>query len=215
MSMKQVNDQTRLEYYLEKEGIREHFDTPGLPFTLFTFEKGELLTTPETRLDKIIFIVEGTIQIYGIREDGSMTPVNQLASPALIGDIEFTEGGNSPLFTEARSTVSAVCLDTEEYRSSLNKDISFLHLLLSSYAEKIRLFTTLDTVTTGLVERVLLYLESISKTNSISGMEEAVLKLRCSRRQLQRVLKKLCAEGKVVKTGRGSYKLCTFKGIGQ
>lgn len=207
--MKKINSPEKLEYYLQKERIREYFDTPFLPFTLVTYEKGEFLTTPETRLDRIIFIVEGTIQIYGIRGDGSMTPVNQLASPALIGDIEFTEGGNSPLFTEARSTVSAVCLDTEEYRSSLNKDISFLHLLLSSYAEKIRLFTTLDTVTTRLEERVLLYLESIAKTNSISGMEEAVLKLRCSRRQLQRVLKKLCDEGKVEKTGRGSYRLCT------
>ena len=39
------------------------------------------------------------------------------------------------------------------------------------------------------------------------GMESATLQLRCSRRQLQRVLKKLCLQGKIEKVGKGRYRL--------
>ena len=40
----------------------------------------------------------------------------------------------------------------------------------------------------------------------LNGIEAAVLQLRCSRRQLQRVLKKLCETGQVEKTGKGRYR---------
>lgn len=89
----------------------------------------------------------------------------------------------------------------------LNSDLKFLHTLLRSYREKLRLFALVDTPARNTEQRVLLYLEKISPAHSLEGITGAVLQLRCSRRQLQRVLSKLCAEGKVIKTGKGRYQL--------
>ena len=41
---------------------------------------------------------------------------------------------------------------------------------------------------------------------SLKSIEEATNYLHCSRRQLQRILKKLCDEGKMIKEGKGSIK---------
>ena len=42
---------------------------------------------------------------------------------------------------------------------------------------------------------------------SLKSIEEATNYLHCSRRQLQRILKKLCVEGKMIKVGKGKYKI--------
>ena len=42
---------------------------------------------------------------------------------------------------------------------------------------------------------------------SLKSIEEATNYLHCSRRQLQRILKKLCDEGKMIKEGKGKYKI--------
>ena len=40
---------------------------------------------------------------------------------------------------------------------------------------------------------------------SLKSIEEATNYLHCSRRQLQRILKKLCDEGKMIKEGKGNF----------
>ena len=42
---------------------------------------------------------------------------------------------------------------------------------------------------------------------SLKSIEEATNYLHCSRRQLQRILNKLCDEGKMIKEGKGKYKI--------
>ena len=46
---------------------------------------------------------------------------------------------------------------------------------------------------------------------SLKSIEEATNYLHCSRRQLQRILKKLCDEGKMIKEGKGKYKIKGWK----
>ena len=57
-----------------------------------------------------------------------------------------------------------------------------------------------------LEEKVLLYLNEIWPSHQITSVNAAMVSLHCSRRQLQRVLKKLCDEGVLEKNGRGSYR---------
>ena len=88
-----------MEYWLDKGGIRDCFDTPDLVFQAYRYEKGEYITVPGKPMDKILFLVEGTVQIYGIREDGSLSPVNQIVSPTILGDLEFPNQEAAPFFT--------------------------------------------------------------------------------------------------------------------
>lgn len=43
--------------------------------------------------------------------------------------------------------------------------------------------------------------------DSLKSIEEAINYLHCSRRQLQRILKKLCDENILIKEGKGKYKI--------
>ena len=205
--MIEIQDKRRIEEYLKRERIRERFDTKELEFQAFQYEKGEYITSPNTRLNALMFVVEGTVRIYGIRENGSISPVNHHRGSCLLGDVEFSTPGESTFYVEAKTPVVCVALPMERYRAQLDCDVRFLHMLLNAYAEKLKLFAMLDTAAPRLEERVLVYLENICPNGELDSVDAAVLQLHCSRRQMQRVLKKLCAEEKIARIGKGRYRL--------
>ena len=205
--MKRIDDPNRIETLLAASGVRGLFDTPGLAFQGFCFEKGEYLVAPGRRMDWLFFLVEGAVRIYGIHESGSLLPVDRLNSPALLGDLEFVEEGRSTFYAEACGRVVCLALYLPPCRDALDRDLRFLHTLLRSYAGKIKLFSEMDITAATIEERVLMYMATACPGRELRGVEAAALQLRCSRRQLQRVLKKLCAEGRAEKTGKGRYRL--------
>lgn len=202
--MKKINDREEAEKlmkkYLPLEGA-------GLEPVILTFEKGELLTRQKEKTDYLMLIYSGSVKIYGILNDGGISPVNFIDAPMMIGDYDYTNHDISPFFSEAASPVSCLALSMKDCHRLLDDNVQFLHMLLKSYADKIRLFSKVDSQSTNLEDRVLLYLEHEAPAHRLTGMDKAAMTLRCSRRQLQRVLKKLCETGRIEKTGRGSYRL--------
>ncbi len=205
--MKKISDPKQVDSWLKKANIKDCFSTPNLGFFIYKYDKGEQITSPERKLEDILFVVEGAIRIYGLRDNGTISPVNQQNAPIVIGDMEFAERGNPAFFTEAVTDVTCIALPVSPYEQQLHADVRFLHVLLHSYAEKLRFFAFVDAPAGTIQERVLLYLQNICPAHELNGIEAAVLQLRCSRRQLQRALQKLCADGQVEKIGKGRYKL--------
>lgn len=204
--MKKIENELIIEKWIEENRIRENFDTKDLAFEAYTYEKGELIISPLKKQDQLLFLVEGIVQIYGILENGRMIPVNQSEKPALLGDLEFINK-TSELYCESFTDTRFVALPIEKNRQQLDTDLRFLHLLLHSYAGKLKLFTNMEIGAPRLDERVLFYMKELSPKGELQGMDTSALKLRCSRRQLQRVLKQLCEEGKICKTGKGHYRI--------
>lgn len=205
--MKRIYEPAQIAALLEKTGAQSHFDTPGLVFQAFCYEKGEYITSPGRQLDWLFFIAQGTVRIYGIHENGSLLPVDQLKNPALIGDLEYSENGRSFFFAEAATQVTCLALSVSTYRAQLEQDVRFLHTLLNSYAYKLKIFSAINITSLSIEERVLLYMQTACSQHELNGIESAVLQLRCSRRQLQRVLCKLCSENRIQKVGKGRYRL--------
>ena len=75
--MEYIRDQQRLEQYLRQEKILCRFETENLDFRLVRYQKGELLTSPFKSLPDFLFLVQGKIKIYGLREDGSSFSISQ------------------------------------------------------------------------------------------------------------------------------------------
>ena len=69
--MEYIRNKTALERALQTAGIPAYFETEGLNFRLVSFEKGELLSSPVRPLRDLLFVLEGTVQVYLLREDGS------------------------------------------------------------------------------------------------------------------------------------------------
>lgn len=208
--MKEIRDKRLIEKWLDQCGIRDHFDTPDLEFRAVQYEKGEVILSPDTMLENILFLAEGQISIYGIRDNGMMSPITAISGTALLGDMEFCEEKASPLFVEARSAVVCLVLPLRRYREQLHHDVSFLHLVLHSLSDKLNMFASMEAVSANIEDRVLFYMKE-NCGGVLDGVETAALHLRCSRRQLQRILRKLTEESRIEKNGRGRYCLTDDK----
>ena len=205
--MKELNEPDQIELYIRKSGIKERLSTEGIIFKVFRYEKGELLASPVEPLDHILFPVEGKAVIYGIRNDGTSFPISEIRKGDIIGDVEFTGSDEPVLFVEASKPVVCLAIDIKAYRKILMNDVTFLQTILASFAGKFRKIITIDAMSGNIEERVLNYMENLSPEHELYRISEAIYTLRCSRRQLQRVLRKLADEGKIMKTGKGRYKL--------
>lgn len=205
--MKELNEPDQIELYIRKSGIKEKLSTEGIIFKVFRYEKGESLASPVEPLDHILFPVEGKAVIYGIRNDGTSFPISEIRKGDIIGDVEFTGSDEPVLFVEASKPVVCLAIDIKAYRKILMNDVTFLQTILASFAGKFRKIITIDAMSGNIEERVLNYMENLSPEHELYRISEAIYALRCSRRQLQRVLRKLADEGKIMKTGKGRYKL--------
>lgn len=204
--MKRIFDSDLLTFYLKKHHISSFFDTPDLPFSLYQFEKGERLDmlNPEEYLS---FLVEGSIEISANRSDGTNYPIGCLDDFTCIGDMEFCGKRDDAHQIEARTTALCVVLPLASTKETLLLDNRFLRYLLTSVTEKLMLYSSSQSNYASLEEAFLAYLSNRCPDQTFSGVEKMAMQLHCSRRQLQRVLKKLLTEGKLVKLSKGRYRL--------
>ena len=203
--MKLIQDKTMLERYFSKQ--QAHFRQKPPVLQLVEFQKGELLNTPLVSLCCFYILAEGSVSIYDLTEDGAARYVAKAGSGTLLGDVEFSGAGRQPFYTEAAEPVLCLAMPFRENRSVLENDPAFLRFVLKQLAQKLSLSAAMDATAQTLEEKVLFFLRKVQPNHEITSVNHALQPLHCSRRQLQRVLKKLCEEGVLQKTGRGCYRL--------
>ena len=174
---------------------------------LVEFEKGEILNGPLRPISRFYIIVKGSVSIYNLTEDGSIRYIAKAASGTLLGDVEFSGEGNQSFYIEAAETVLCLAMPFRENQAILENDPVFLRFVLGQLAGKLSLSAVITASAQTLEEKVLFFLRKVQADHKISSVNHALQLLHCSRRQLQRVLKKLCDEDLIVKTGRGCYRL--------
>lgn len=205
--MKRIKNQQRLNALLEKNHIPQYFKDPDLPFQLWRFEKGEYLNNALDPLEYISFVIYGTIRIIHIRDNGSMYEVTSGSGFTILGDHEFGLHRLSPYLVETLSDVLCISLPLVHCREKLENDPVFLRHLLKSMAEKITMLSGDLSEPSNLRERVLRYMKLQCPGMVLSGVEKVAHALGCSKRQLLRILRQLCEESIVTKTGKGKYQL--------
>ena len=203
--MREITDADRLEYFFGEQ--QAHFRQRPPVLKLVEFEKGEMLSDPLQPLSRFYLIAKGSVSIYGLTEDGAIRYISKAARGTLLGDMEFSGAGNQSLYIEAAETVLCLAVPFRENQSILENDPVFLRFVLRQLAGKLSLSAVMTASAQTLEEKVLFFLGKVQADHAITSVNHALQPLHCSRRQLQRVLKKLCGEGRVVKTGRGCYRL--------
>ena len=203
--MKEIVDRDRLEHFFREQ--QAHFRQRPPVLKLVEFKKGEILNDPLQLLNRFYIIVRGSVSIYNLTEDGSIRYISKAASGTLLGDMEFSGAGNQSFYIEAAETVLCLAMPFRENLDILENDPVFLRFVLSQLAGKLSLSAVMTASAQTLEEKVLFFLRKVQADHAISSVNQALQALHCSRRQLQRVLKKLCDEGLVVKTSRGHYRL--------
>jgi len=196
-----------LQAYFEQFHIGSKFTAADLQFRLLRFGKGEFLTAPYRKLEDILFLVKGCAKIYHLRADGGISPVASVTSGTIFGDVEFATGHPTAFYSETMSEALCIGLSLSRYDSHLRKDTVFLNEMLRSVGEKLDMVSSLEASSQSLEEKLLFYLEFICPDGCLHSVNDAVMQMHCSRRQLQRVLKKLCDTGRIEKQCRGTYRL--------
>lgn len=203
--MREIVDRDRLEHFFGEQ--QSHFRQRPPVLKLMGFEKGEILNDPLQPLNRFYIIVRGSVSIYNLTEDGSIRYISKAARGTLLGDMEFSGAGNQSFYIEAAETLLCLAMPFRENRSVLENDPVFLRYVLGQLAGKLSMSAVMTASAQTLEEKVLFFLGKVQADHTIASVSQTLQPLHCSRRQLQRVLKKLCDEGLVVKTGRGSYRL--------
>lgn len=205
--MEKVYKKEITDMWLKKSCLAEYFDTAGLGFFVIRYQPGELLLEAEQSVTHFQFIVKGSAVLYYLDEDGARRNVVVVDNEGILGDMEFVTGSTPIFYTEAITPVVVLALPMEENRNRLEKDCGFLMYLLRQ-ASMVKVFTSRNVVEMPkLEERLLYHLKNECPHGTMTGMENTAVKLRCSRRQLQRVVKKLEEQGRLKKQSRGCYKL--------
>ena len=204
--MQEILDKKLKNKYLKQYQIEKLFDTPDLEFRLYRYEVGEWMNAERLTTKYLKFIVDGKWDIYSVDKNGRTFLIKHADRFALMGDVEFFEGVETGNIQEVKETVYSLELSLDKYRKILLNDNAFLRYLCRTMSQKMysvmgkALHETLE-------EQLIHYIWFECEDERMTSIEETAFRLNRSRRQLQRVLKKLVAEGILVKEARGKYRL--------
>ncbi len=204
--MKKHYDKALIATYLQQTKYESIMS--GLLEHLFVadYKKSEFVTMPLQQIHLFQIIVQGTVSIYFIRDDGSVYSLAYGRKNDLLGEMEIFQHQPGNVYAEANDDVICLALSIESSKNALLENCRFLQLVCESLTQKMESITTLDAAPASLKQRVLIYMKYKCK-GELKGLQQAAFHLNCSARQLQRILNQHEAEGIVVKTGKGAYKL--------
>ena len=210
--MKKIFERSAVEECLRKSKLAEQFCTEGLDFFVIQYQRGELLSVPGCPIPNFQFLVRGSVVLYYLDEGGNRRDAALLDEQGVLGDMEFSLGNLPVFYIEAVTPVTALALPMEKNRGKLEEDCAFLRYLLRQASRVKVLMARNMVVLPRLEERLLFYLENDCLHQTMTGMDDTAAKLHCSRRQLQRVVKKLTEQGKLEKLYKGCYRLQDLSG---
>lgn len=205
--MKKSYDKALVEAYLRQTAYEAAMR--GLLDELFViwYEKGEFVTTPLDNAYLFQIVVEGSLRIYYIRDDGTVYSLADGQKDYLLGDMELFKREPGSVYAQANDALTCLALPIPENREALLNSCLFLQLICSSLTQKMEAITRLDAAPATLKQRVLTYMRYKCESGRLAGVEKAAFHLNCSSRQLQRILNQYEAEGVVRKLGKGVYQI--------
>ncbi len=204
--MNKYYDKALIESYLKQTKYEAIMS--GLLEHLFVaeYKKSEFVTMPLQQIHLFQIIIQGTVSIYFIRDDGSVYSLANGGKNDLLGEMEIFPHQLSNVYAEANDDVICLALSIESSKNALLENCRFLQLVCESLTQKMESITTLDAAPASLKQRVLIYMKYKCK-GELKGLQQAAFQLNCSARQLQRILNQYETDGIVTKTGKGAYKL--------
>lgn len=205
--MKRIYDQAILSELCQKAHLDTMFDLGKIGFFGCEYKKGEYLCQPCEEEEYLQVVISGEVSIYHIRDDGTKYSLVQGSGLFLLGDMEFYQPSPSLFFAEAMTDTVSIAVPLKQYREKLKEDVRFLNFLVSVLSRKLFTISRSDATNVSLTDRVMNHMKYHCENGVLSGLEKNAFQLRCSSRQLLRVMTSLELQGIVEKCGKGKYAL--------
>jgi len=204
--MEKINDFKLKEKLYEKYKIKKYFETNFKDdLQLVKFKKGEIIHFEGDPLENLCFIVGGRIKVSVTQENGKSKLICFVDNFAIVGDIELFAGANCSTQSTVMKDTYCLVLSLDKYRGILLNDFVFTKHMAKELAEIILdnnesdSFNLLYPLETRVATYILLTSEDDIFKDNLTHVAEL---LATSYRHLQRVLKRLCDKGILIKEGR-------------
>ena len=173
--MKKYYDKSLVETYLKQTKYESIMS--GLLEHLFVaeYKKSEFVTMPLQQIHLFQIIVQGTVNIYFIRDDGSVYSLANGRMNDLLGEMEIFPHQPSNVYAEANDDVICLALSIESSKNALLENCRFLQLVCESLTRKMESITTLDAAPTNLKQRVLIYMKYKCSKGELKGDRKSVV----------------------------------------
>lgn len=205
--MKKIYDIQKINHYITKSKYASILLSLNVDYTLITYEKGEFASSPYEDEPLFQIVVQGSVKIYYMRENGTCYSLSNASSDIFLGDMDIFHPTNKSIYAEAIEPLTCIAFSIEKHRETLLSNHMFLALICNSLSTKIEVITTTNAVPATLTDRVLTYMKYCCDHEILKGIEQAAFHLHCSARQLQRIMNQCEKDGLVIKMGKGTYKL--------
>ena len=206
--MKKVFSKKRIEEAISKSKYREILETLPVRFFLIEYEAGEFASSPNPHSRFFQIIVNGSILIYHVRDDGSTYSLAVSERDDILGETDFFRVDYAGVHAEVVKKTTCLAFNIEENREALLNNAAFLRVLTESLVKKTEASVMYNSLG-SLRERALSYLRYRCEGGVLKGVEHAAFQMHCSPRHLQRILNDFVCDGVVAKTGKGAYILLT------
>ena len=204
--MEVINAPAKVDFYLKQHGIEEYFSCDPV-FTLCRYAQGELLASPFTKSRFLQFVVEGSITLYGMPEEETVTGIETPSyRAAVIGEAELFDPDFPTSFVEARTEVYTLALPLEAYRERLMNDKLFLRFCYRTFTQKLS-HATAPEQALPLREQMMKYIGKADPEEPIRDLTHLAFLFHTSTRQLSRVIRTLCEEGVLERSRKGVYRI--------
>ena len=142
--MKKYYDKALIATYLQQTKYESIMS--GLLEHLFVadYKKSEFVTMPLQQIHLFQIIVQGTVSIYFIRDDGSVYSLAYGRKNDLLGEMEIFQHQPGNVYAEANDDVICLALSIESSKNVLLENCRFLQLVCESLTQKMESITTLD-----------------------------------------------------------------------
>lgn len=206
--MRKISDPQKLDQAIRQLDLASEFNIESLQFELHMYEKGEQMISPLNPLSHFVFLIAGSIRVYQLDEDSCIHSLINVRSNEILGYNEFAfNNSDYTLYAETLSQSVCLILPFRQPERDLKTDCRFLLFLLkNSLLNQIR-HSEMTHFYSDLEDKLIFYIENLCTDHTLTSVNHAVDALHCSRRQLQRTLKKLCDEQVLVHVKKGCYRL--------
>lgn len=208
--MRKISDQNRINKAIEHLDLCSEFDTESLQFEIRIYEKGEQIVSPLNPMKQFIFVISGTVRVYQLDEDSIIHSLINLHNREILGYNEFCFDNNDyTLYAEVLAQSICLILPFKQPARNLKSDSKFLLFLLKNSLLNQIQHSEMTHFYSDLEDKLIFYIANLCTDRTLTSVNDAVDALHCSRRQLQRTLKKLCDDQKLVHVKRGCYQFKT------
>ncbi|MCY6369487.1 cyclic nucleotide-binding domain-containing protein [Clostridium ganghwense] len=213
--MLRINDENKLEYYIEKYNIEDIFEKDMKEYMeLILFNKNDHICRSNEKLDYFYFLVEGKAKVYTLLKNGRSLLLQFYKPLKVIGDLEFIEGDITSSNIQVVENTLCIGIAMDNLRENAINDTKFLKYICKSLGRKLEKISKSSSINLlyPLENRLASYILAITPNRDNSSNTDGIFTykltemadlLGTSYRHLTRTINKLCNQ-KIIKKEKDS-----------